>query len=76
MPGPATGYYSWDRPSPRWRARWRQRVEMPLQECSFQDGKFNDFVRWCEYQDTHHKDAFIRKAWTMSSIFTLNNEYK
>ena len=31
MPGPATGALIWHRPSPRWRARWRQRVEMLLQ---------------------------------------------
>ena len=30
MPGPATVYYTWHRPSPRWRARWRQRVELLL----------------------------------------------
>ncbi len=30
MPGPATGGLIWHRPSPRWRACWRQRVEMLL----------------------------------------------
>ena len=29
LPGPVTGSQFWHRPIPRWRARWRQRVEMP-----------------------------------------------
>ena len=30
LPGPATGSHIWHRPGGRWRARCRQRVEMPL----------------------------------------------
>ena len=39
MPGPATGHLIWHRPSPRWRARWRQRVEMLL--CSYMIGSLD-----------------------------------
>ena len=30
LPGPMTGSPIWHRPRPCWRARWCQRVEMPL----------------------------------------------